>query len=118
MTQLSKGLHFCEYCMEEPVADPRFDITSSGDVTMEFSSGRIWVMPDMILHYVEDHKFLPEQEFVDDVMNGQLTGGERLQTKAAPRPIGYLEGPFPTGNVPEGFIERLEELMQLAEKLG
>jgi hypothetical protein len=71
-------------------------------------------MPDMILHYIKDHGWLPPWEFIDDVMNHDLVGGRRLQTKGPmPQPvqIGYLKGPYIQGLVPVGFVEKLEQLM-------
>lgn len=110
------GFHTCPYgpCTK------RYSNLSSGDVTIKFDSGRTWEMPDMILHYVADHKWLPPADFIDDVMNRQFAGGERLQTKSATTPtkVGYLSGPFETGEVPENFVEKLESLMRQASESG
>jgi hypothetical protein len=75
-------------------------------------------MPDMVLHYIADHKWLPSPLFVDDVVNSELLGGERLQTKSPQTPIGYLSGEFTKGDVPEGFVERLKSLMEQAAQSG
>lgn len=114
------GFHACEYCSRRPQPGSRFDRFSSGDVTMVFDSGRGWEMPDMILHYVADHAWLPPTEFVKDVMGSTLVAGRRDQSKGAVRPvrIAYLSGTFPTGSVPDGFIERLEGLMKEADAMG
>lgn len=81
----------------------------------------------MIIHYVADHGWLPPVEFVEDVMTGTLAiqGGARAQTRSvsigaiyAGTRIGYLDGPFETGPVPEDFVDRLEELMRLATEGG
>lgn len=112
------GFHVCEYC--KPGARNRYPNTSSGDVTLVFESGRIWEMPDMILHYVADHGWLPPAEFVDDVLRGQVVSGNRLQTKSvvAPTRIGYLSGQYRQGAVPRGFVEKLESLMLQAARMG
>jgi hypothetical protein len=105
------GQHDCLFCT---VDNGHYSRHSSGDVTLRFSSGRAWRFPDMVLHYLADEKWMPSQEFIDDVMNHECTGGERSQTRcvsADPVSIGYLEGSFPKGNVPAGFIKKLEELM-------
>lgn len=111
------GWHDCEYSHHR---SNRYPTTSSGDVTLTFDSGRSWEMPDMVLHYVADHNWLPPQPLVDDVMNHQLIAGDRRQTRSVsvPTPVGYLHGPFPTGTVPDGFIERLESLMDQADHSG
>jgi len=106
------GVHRCAYCS----GGGFFDHGSSGDVFLQFDSGVLWQMPDMILHYVADHEWLPPQEFVNDVMKSSLMGAERWQTKSITksRKVGYLEGEFARGIVPEGFVEKLEELMEKA----
>lgn len=115
------GFHLCEYCEWSKRNSKKFPITSSGDVTMVFDSGHTWTMPDMILHYVADHQWLPPALFIADVMNGKLVAGERLQTKGDPihhESIGYLSGAFETGEVPVGFIEKLEALMKQSDEMG
>jgi hypothetical protein len=110
------GFHQCEYCRSE--SKRRYRNTSSGDVIMRFSSGNTWEMPDMILHYIADHGFKPPIEFIEDVMSGTVIGSERLQTKGLPRKVGYLSGEYIEGEVPAGFVEKLEALMIVAEKSG
>lgn len=112
------GFHACEYCPTG--GQGRYNHLSSGDVTLIFDSGCVWEMPDMILHYIADHGWQPPAEFVDDVMNCKLIGGERLQTKSpvTPTKIAYLNGPFTQGPVPNGFVEKLESLMHQAAREG
>lgn len=110
------GFHICEYC--KTTEKSRYPITSSGDVTLVFDSGRAWQMPDMILHYVADHNWLPPAELIEDVMKKKMIDGERLQTKGIPTNVGYLSGPFETGRVPKYFVEKLESLMHQAERQG
>ena len=74
------GWHTCEFCPQEPT-ETRFKNTSSGDVNLTFTNGHRWVMPDMILHYVADHSWLPPQDFMDDVINGELADSGRVQTR-------------------------------------
>jgi hypothetical protein len=82
-------------------------------------------MPDMILHYVADHVWQPPMEFIHDVMASELAWGERDQTKGVilgtiykGTRVGYLEGEIKQGPVPDGFVERLEELMTSAAAAG
>lgn len=111
------GFHVCEYC--KPESENRFSNMSSGDTTLTFSSGRTWMVPDMILHYVVDHGWLPPQEFIGDVMNSKLIGGHRDQTKSPDvQHIGYLSGNFEQGEVPEFFVEKLESLLNQAARSG
>lgn len=113
------GFHVCEYCEQKGITISRGN-TSSGDVIMEFASGRSWIMPDMIIHYVRDHGYLPPREFCEDVMSGNLIAGKRLQTKGitSPTKVGYLSGPFETSEPNIKFCFRLANLMQLAREMG
>lgn len=113
------GWHECEYCLEANKKIGKNN-TSSGDVIMEFASGRSWIMPDMILHYSADHGYLPPQEFIDDVMNNELLSGKRMQSKGvdSPTKVGYLSGLFKTGNPPSRFYVRLAYLIIEAKKMG
>ncbi len=116
------GWHQCEYITREEAEALNLRhkefVTSSGDVTMSFHSGRSWVMPDMILLYVE-LGWVPPQDFIEDVMNSPLAAGDRRQTRSLskqPTPVGYLnprENPIPkpfriNPRLPEVFLDRLE----------
>lgn len=106
------GFHVCEYCNNE---------TSSGDVILAFRNGNIYVMPDMIIHYVEQHDYQPPQSFIEDVMSGQLANGERRSNdgwKVTQGGIGYLSGEYLRGSVPHLFIYVLAGMMALAAKQG
>ena len=113
------GIHVCEY---KHTGECWYPDVSSGDVVLEFANNNAWEMPDMILHYVRDHNYLPPLEFINDVMNQPYVGGVRYQTKSLssrkPVKVGYLSGEFTVGNVPAYFVERLESLMMKSERDG
>ena len=112
------GFHVCEFCRGNK--ESKYPITSSGDVTLHFDSGRSYVMPDMVLHYIADHHWVPPKEFIDDVINGEIAASDRRQTRSGNNlmSIGYLRGTFKEGSVPDGFIEKLEILMVAASQNG
>lgn len=119
------GFHICEYCTADTSANVHSHL-SSGDVTLVFASGHAWVMPDMILHYIEDHNWVPPQEFIQDVLNETLVAGQRLQTKSpvSPQMVGYLSGKVEFGGqMPlefgfASFAAKLQSLMQRAAAAG
>lgn len=119
------GFHRCEFCPHF-AGTTLFQNTSSGDVNLTFTNGNRWVMPDMILHYVADHNWLPPREFVEDVMRGELADSGRVQTRSMNtiadilrgNRVGYLAGSYEQGSVPTGFVERLELLMRQAKDTG
>jgi hypothetical protein len=118
------GFHVCAYC--DGVRDQKhwYPSTSSGDVTLRFVNGNIWEMPDMILHYVADHGYLPPPDFVSDVMDGEIDHASARRTRSMGRPparrVGYLEGKFATGQTsgPTSFINKLNLLMRMARNDG
>ena len=70
-------------------------------------------MPDIILHYLADHGFQPDQNFVDDVMNSVLLNGRRchhFETLPIHR-VGYLYLPFESGEVNEKLVLKLQRLI-------
>lgn len=104
------GFHTCPYCN---------NATSSGDVTLTFDSNRTWVMPDMIVHYVQVHNYLPLQHFITDVMHYSLIKTNYRVTRSNQSlQVGYLQGEFQLGNVPQGFVEKLQILMEQAGSSG
>lgn len=121
------GFHACEFCDAVSVTKNKFNHLSTGDVNLTFANGHRWVMPDMILHYLADHDWLPPQEFINDVLGVELADSGRIQTRGIMmsigdiyqgQRIGYLVGSFERGVVPDGFAERLELLMKKAGDMG
>jgi hypothetical protein len=108
------GMHFCAYCHED--GNNRFQRVGNDDILLVFTNGS-WLVPGMILHYIEDHEFQPSPEFIEAVMNHQLVDGRRIATRSAVWPpndairIGYLEGDFQRGPVPEELVDRLITMM-------
>lgn len=120
------GMHPCKYCYTEQGyidnPDRVYDPSSTGDITLVFPNGDTFEMPDMILHYVFDHQWLPPREFIADVMAYEASEveTERLQTKGLMMiepvymKIAYLEGDYPTGPVSDEFKARLVALIEKA----
>lgn len=89
------GFHTCEYCPKNGIVRPA---TSSGDVTLNFRSTlaqKAFVMPDMIVHYILEHDYLPPENFVQSVLMFELS--DEKPTGNVER-VGYLHGDFPKCN--------------------
>lgn len=56
------GSHSCELCQFVPEAHGRRNLLVPG-------AGRIFVCPDLILHYINAHQYRPPEEFCTEVMN-------------------------------------------------
>jgi hypothetical protein len=71
----------------------------------------------MLPHYVRVHGYKPPQHFVDLVMAGALVPKNYYSIENGEQ-VGYLEGPFETGSVPEAFLQRLDDVLLQAEFFG
>ncbi len=118
------GQHGCKHplCLARS-GKFKYSDQSSGDNYLVNSNGVTYKYPDMLLHYM-GHGYRPPKQFVDDVMNDRIVSGRRSQTRSAGQVIefGYLEPPFDfdttSGELPEGFEEKLFALMQKFDDTG
>lgn len=116
------GIHVCSFCQKAgsfgKTREMEFEPFGTGDAAIRFASGRVWLFPEMLPHYVAEHRFQPPAEFVDDVMHSEVRGGGFDQgSQVSLREVGYLTGPdFPRGEVPDGFANRLFTLIEQARQ--
>jgi hypothetical protein len=106
------GFHVCPYCRRA---------TGSGDVLLPFASGRNWLVPDLIAHYISVHHYLPPPEFVEDVAGATLAHIEHpfiVDVRLAATKVGYLEGDFPKGDFPYRLHGILAGLILQAHSRG
>jgi hypothetical protein len=63
-TNQSRGFHYCELCSEE---DPRVDGVrlGSAEIWVPSSSTEFYASPDLIVHYVDAHAYVPPAEYLD-----------------------------------------------------
>ena len=74
VTRLCRGSHFCPWCIlrhtsgpeESPYGNPNI-ARGNGEIWVE-GEDKIYAAPFMIIHYIEEHNYLPPQEFIDAVM--------------------------------------------------
>jgi len=59
----TKGWHTCPFCK---------NATSSTQFIWQIKGKLHYDVPEMIIHYIEEHDYLPPQEFIDFVMNNDL----------------------------------------------
>ena len=66
----SGGVHFCNLCLEE-------NRRAGGAQNIWIPSrDKVYVAPDLIVHYVETHRYLPPDEFIQAVMACPAQGSE------------------------------------------
>ena len=69
-----RGYHICEICGKNPMEDnDQFFLENgrhlgNGEIWITASSGRIFVSPTMIYHYICDNDYSPPDEFVTAVI--------------------------------------------------
>jgi hypothetical protein len=73
--QQTRGYHFCHLCSE---CDENFVcyhnihgksyLLGSAELRVFGDSGKIYASPDLLLHYIIGHNYLPPQEFLDAVV--------------------------------------------------
>ncbi len=67
MTLGSMGHHECEFCIDEGNYEGR--ATSSSEKELVDRENKIkYLFPEMIFHYIIEHKFKPSNEFIEFVM--------------------------------------------------
>lgn len=48
----------------------KYHRAEAGETKLRFANGNLWIFPNLILHFINDHSWLPPQEFINDVMYG------------------------------------------------
>lgn len=91
------GFHTCEYCDNDSKSQHRS--TSSSDNWIKSPGYNVtYQVPDMILHYVVHHGYVPSTEFIKNIMKNsvdELAGNSSDQWAQNIKKVGYLSGPFP-----------------------
>lgn len=70
--KLTRGWHYCELCGGELIDMEEYEIGLLGHAEIwvpDRNSGMIYAAPELILHYIYHHDYLPPQEFINAVMN-------------------------------------------------
>lgn len=67
----TRGWHSCQFCEDKK--------SGSYEIRVISNSGVYYACPVLIIHYIEEHKYLPPQEFIEAVMNGPKPGSEEYK---------------------------------------
>ena len=77
--EATRGLHECDLC---PKLEPGRQVTRAGETLWlgsaeirVFAEGVMYAAPNLIYHYVVDHRYLPPDEFVRAVLDGRPRPG-------------------------------------------
>lgn len=73
-----RGDHDCQFCNKRDSANCEIRVVST--------TGKIYAAPELIKHYIIDHKYLPPQEFIDAVMTGPTPGSDKYKEVIALMP--------------------------------
>jgi len=61
------GFHECEFCIDEGNYEKR-GMSNSEKVLIDRENKIKYLFPEMIFHYITEHKFKPSNEFIEFVM--------------------------------------------------
>lgn len=78
----SRGFHPCRFCEVQrfglPIQIGEKTLTlGSAEIEVEGIAGRVYAAPDLIHHYITEHRYLPPQEFIDAVYRDRWRPGGR-----------------------------------------
>lgn len=97
----TKGMHSCEFCQ-----DNKF---SSNEMRIIGSDNSIYASPYLIIHYIEQHNYLPPQEFISAVLEGPEPGTESYNSIIKMLPTTWKKRRPDTND--ENYEEKMRQLM-------
>ena len=66
----TRGLHRCHFCDRHPLYFEQTDTyIGSAELRIFGGANRVYCAPDLLIHYIEAHNYLPPQEFVSAVLH-------------------------------------------------
>ena len=78
----TRGWHGCDFCEAEKMSGSR-------EIRIVGADGKVYACPELVIHYIESHQYLPPQEFVDAVMSGPIPGSEEYNNVIKKLPESY-----------------------------
>jgi len=74
---LMRGVHDCEFCelespirLETPYNERGWTSIGMGEFHVQAKDGTIYSAPTLILHYIDEHEYLPPEGFIDALIAG------------------------------------------------
>jgi adenosylhomocysteine nucleosidase len=69
---LTRGFHTCPYCRDSATTGTEDDQRrGNGEIRVAGANGIVYASPVLICHYIDEHNYLPPDEFLDAVRNLQ-----------------------------------------------
>ena len=72
---LMRGVHDCEFCniespirLETPYNERGWTSIGMGEFHVQGQDGMTFSAPTLILHYIDEHHYLPPEEFIDALL--------------------------------------------------
>lgn len=79
----TRGIHSCPFCLTEdyyPMLGRRVFLGSAEIWVPDAARSKIFACPDLIIHYMFEHHYLPPQDFLDAVAAFQSDSGWEAET--------------------------------------
>lgn len=83
----TRGFYSCEFCGEEeswPIKMSMGGIErrlGDAEIRVVARNGCVYASPNLIIHYIVKHNYLPPREFIQAVMDGFLPGSDEYEMK-------------------------------------
>lgn len=81
----TRGFYCCELCSRPPLGPLEYSIGSescklgTAEIRVFGDDGQIYAAPDLVMHYVCDHQYVPPKEFTDALLAADLPGSARYR---------------------------------------
>lgn len=81
----TRGGHMCDLCDPNKVVFVHIDsqkyLLGTAELRVFSEQGAVFTCPDMLLHYVQQHKYCPPREFLEALMECPLPSSPRYKTE-------------------------------------
>lgn len=117
---LMRGMHDCELCdRESPIREPLNDrVVALGcsEIHVTADDGVVYAAPTLVIHYIDEHGYLPPQAFTDAVVATmrRLEADRGWQAAKERLPLGLEVWGTVTAKMTFGIVLRLDDVPDVA----
>jgi len=91
----TRGLHSCEICGSKNIVIHHIDgepfLVGDAEIRVFSAAGNIYAAPNMLLHYIINHNYMPPEEFLDAIISGPIPPDEKYFAKLTEFDLEWVE---------------------------